>query len=571
MKQTSAALLFFTAFGVIAVAQQSPEPTPTPVSARPPIVELLYQAARARKDDEAMKFLTQVRTLLAQGADARAVDAHGRNGLHWLSIASDDERRTRLGTAYGELTEALIDAGAEVGRPDHFGVVPLDWQPLDSDSAFVTVMRRQDAPRAATAPLGDEIATLLARLDAMTANGDLDSTRSTLDAPLPSQTTLSIRLTSKVGSRSPAGDVVDAVVTAPVMAGDRVVMSAGSTVRGTVLLARPARDRFTQSQLYVHFGQVRPLGTNEPSVVHTRVRDVDNAREKVDDGLIVGIPLPQSKLQKLSWATSALGWIAPTSGTILEALTAAFTRTYSREIEYLPGVEMTLAVDMPQSLVERPPNPRGWATFTPTGALEEIVRGLPVRSTMTSGAEADVTNFLLLGSADDIEAAFNAAGWVQASRRNLSSDVKTFVATLEQHRYNHAPMFVLRLDGKDPDYTFQKQNDTFARRHHIRLYRRDDVFDGQQVWVGTATHDIGIGIGGDGTNWFHHIDPQIDRERTKVLNDLMFSGKGIACAMVDRSAVPPKMRNATGEDMFTDGRVAVVKLGDGAPSWAAVR
>lgn len=554
-----------------AAAAAPPQPAATPVPARPPIVELLYQAARARKDDEVTKFLTQARTLLGQGADVRAVDADGRNGLHWLSIASDDARRTKLGDTYADLTEALIDAGAEVARPDYYGVMPLDWQALASDSAFVMVMQGQQAPRAATAPLGDEIASLLARLDATTAKGDLGGTRSTLDSHVPSQTTLSIRLTSRVGSHSLAGDIVDAVVTAPVMAGDQVVMSAGSTVRGTVLLARPAHDRFHQSQLYVHFGQVRPLGTNAPSVLRTRVRGVDNAREKVVDGLIVGIPLPESKLQKLSWATSALGWVAPTSGTILEALTAAFARTYSREIEYSPGVEMTLVVDMPHALVERPANPRGWATFAPTPPLEEIVRGLPLRSTMTSGAEADVTNVVLLASAADVEAAFAAAGWVQATSQNLSSDLKTFVATLEQHRYKHAPMFVLRLDRQDPDYVFQKQTDTFARRHHIRLYKRDSAFDGQPVWAGTATHDIGIGVARDGTSWFHRIEEQIDRERTKVLNDLMFSAKGIAYAMVDRTGVPPKMRNGTGDNMSTDGRVVVVKLGDGAPSRAALR
>src|SRR5262249_9051161 len=143
--------------------------------------------------------------------------------------------------------------------------------------------------------------------------------------------------------------------------------------------------------------------------------------------------------------------------------------------------------------------PPGWTTFAPTPPLEEIVRELPLRSTLTSGAEADVTNIVLLGSAADVEAAFVAAGWVHATTQNLRSDFKTFVATVEQHRYQNAPMFVLRLDRKDPDYVFQKQNDTFARRHHIRLYQRGHSFDGQPVWAGTATHDIGIGVGRDGT------------------------------------------------------------------------
>jgi ankyrin repeat protein len=165
-------LLFFAA-GAIAVAQQPSQPSSTPAPARPAIVELLYQTARARRDDDASRFLTQARTLLGHGADVRAVDADGRNALHWLSIASSDARRTSLGDTYGDLTEALIDAGAEVDRPDHYGVMPLDWQPLASDTAFVMVMQGQQAPRAATAPLGEEIATLLARLHAMTAEGDL--------------------------------------------------------------------------------------------------------------------------------------------------------------------------------------------------------------------------------------------------------------------------------------------------------------------------------------------------------------------------------------------------------------
>jgi LssY C-terminus len=571
------AALLLTRGGMVAAPQSQATPAAaspmatTPVLARPPLVDLVYQAARARTDDEVAKLLAQARTLLAQGTDVRAVDADGRNSLHWLSIASTDARRTKLGDTYGDLTESLIEAGAEVGRPDNYGVMPLDWQPLASDSAFVMVMQGQQAPRAATAPLGDQVATLLARLNTTTAAGDLRATRSTLDSHLQSQTTLSIRLTSSVGSRSLAGDTVDGVVTAPVMAGDRAVVPAGSTVRGTVLLARPARDRFHQSQLYVHFGQVRPVSTNEPSVVRTRVRDVDNARENVIDGLIVGIPLPESKLQKVSWASAALGLLAPASGKVLEALAAAFARTYSREIVYGPGVEMTLVVDMPQSLVERPANARGWATFAPTPPLEEIVRTLPLRSTMTGGSEADVTNVVLLGSADDVEGAFAAAGWVPAASQSLSADLKTFVATVEQHRYKHAPMFVLRLDLKDPDYVFQKQNDTFARRHHIRLYKRDGAIDGQPVWAGTATHDIGIGVGRDGTSFFHKIEEQIDNERTKVLNDLMFSGKGLAYAMVDRTGVPPKMRNGTGDAMFTDGRVVVVRLGDGAPSAAALK
>src|SRR4051812_21915086 len=86
---TIAALLL--AGGGLGAAPQSqsppaavpPSPSAAPVAPRPPLVELLYQAARAHTDDEATKFLAQARALLGQGADVRAVDADGRNGLHW--------------------------------------------------------------------------------------------------------------------------------------------------------------------------------------------------------------------------------------------------------------------------------------------------------------------------------------------------------------------------------------------------------------------------------------------------------------------------------------------------------
>ena len=126
------------------------------------------------------------------------------------------------------------------------------------------------------------------------------------------------------------------------------MVSAGASLRGTVLFARRARDQFQQAHLNVHFGQLTQPGLAGPATVLTRLGAVDNARESVADGWIIGIPLPQSKVQKIKWASSCLGWFAPGTATAIDLVTSAFTATFSREIDFPPGVEMTVVIDVPQ-------------------------------------------------------------------------------------------------------------------------------------------------------------------------------------------------------------------------------
>lgn len=80
------------------------------------------------------------------------------------------------------------------------------------------------------------------------------------------------------------------------------------------------------------------------------------------------------------------------------------------------------------------------------------------------------------------------------------------------------------------------------------------------VWVSSSTHDIGIEFSQENRTFIHAIDPQIDRERAKVVSDLLFTGKVQSLALVERVAVPKKSRNATGDAIETDGRMAVLVL-----------
>ncbi len=92
----------------------------------------------------------------------------------------------------------------------------------------------------------------------------------------------------------------------------------------------------------------------------------------------------------------------------------------------------------------------------------------------------------------------------------------------------------------------------------LRIFRRPGTFDGKPIWVCSSTHDIGIDFSDRDRTFIHKIDSQIDKERAKVVNDLLFTGLIRSIALVDRPDIPQNATNATGDSMKTDGAMAVL-------------
>ena len=130
----------------------------------------------------------------------------------------------------------------------------------------------------------------------------------------------------------------------------------------------------------------------------------------------------------------------------------------------------------------------------------------------------------------------------------------------EDKGYSEAPVSVLLLEGKPPDMVFEKLNNTFARRHQLRIWLRPDRYAGRPVWVVAATHDMGISFSEANRTFIHRIDSSIDRERDKVSNDLIYTGHVRSMLLVDRSTIPQHAQNATGDNLVTDGRIAILVL-----------
>lgn len=73
---------------------------------------------------------------------------------------------------------------------------------------------------------------------------------------------------------------------------------------------------------------------------------------------------------------------------------------------------------------------------------------------------------------------------------NVKSALRVAQATVRQTGYSSAPASLLLSEGRPPDMLFQKSLDTFAKRHHVRVWKLAQTYNGQEVWVGAATQDI---------------------------------------------------------------------------------
>jgi hypothetical protein len=76
--------------------------------------------------------------------------------------------------------------------------------------------------------------------------------------------------------------------------------------------------------------------------------------------------------------------------------------------------------------------------------------------------------------------------------------------------------------------------------------------------VCSSTHDTGIDFSERDRTFIHKVDGQIDRERAKVVADLLFTGLVKSVALVERPEVPTRIENATGDSLQTDGKMAVL-------------
>jgi len=384
----------------------------------------------------------------------------------------------------------------------------------------------------------------------------------------PAGTELHVRLVTPVGSyASRAGDPVSAVLIAPVTVDDQIILPQGSMLSGRV--QRVAKIGFgivhETATLVLNFDEVTlPEGERFP--LYTRLTDVDNSRERVTpDGSILGVRSTASISYRFSgYFRTALLWEVH-ARLALWAIKTLLIQVPEPEIYYSSGVELTLALSEPLYATLQPESAgtAGHLSGKALDVLEPMVDDMPVRTrAQNSTRESDLINLMFIGSREEISRVFTAAGWTQATRPSMRSRFLGVRAIVEGQGYRTAPMSMLLVNDQPPGMFWQKGLNNMAKRHHIRLWKQAETWNGEEIWIGAATRDIDFAYLRHGQAVTHKIEEAVDLERDKIVHDVEFTSCADIADYVERPSVPQFARNATGDLMETDGRIGFVHLNE---------
>jgi hypothetical protein len=198
----------------------------------------------------------------------------------------------------------------------------------------------------------------------------------------------------------------------------------------------------------------------------------------------------------------------------------------------------------------------------PVKVTAEMIDRIPRRVIDAQGNAGDNTNFVILGEEKKVLAAFAAAGWVQVDRTKEDAILRGVLSVLTKQAYVELPMSELMLFDRVQDYGLAHAEPiaVVAQRHHLRLWKAPFTAEGQELWVGAATHDIGFDRDQRNNGVTHKIDPDVDLEREFVGQSLDETGLVAGMFYLAPREPSKEARTATGATFHSDGRMLVIQL-----------
>jgi hypothetical protein len=198
------------------------------------------------------------------------------------------------------------------------------------------------------------------------------------------------------------------------------------------------------------------------------------------------------------------------------------------------------------------------------GVDNSLFERIPRRIGDKDGNAGDMVNFLILGDEAQMNKVFTNAGWVKVDADVKETVLTGIIASLSKESYLTMPMSQLYLFGRPQDYGWAHAEPIMvvASRNHLRIWKAPFTVNGQMLWVGAATHDIGFEKDQRNNGLTHKIDPDIDLEKDYVQKTL--SSTGLVAEVLHFLPKKPMVeaRTATGGTFHSDGRVLVMKLSE---------
>ncbi len=393
---------------------------------------------------------------------------------------------------------------------------------------------------------------------------------------------IEIRLENHLTSYSTKpGAEFSAIVISPLESDGDILMPPGTRIWGRVhkAFAVGLGLRRERAELELEFREYE-LSDGRRFPLEAVLRQVANAREEVrSNGRIRGIlaaDSPHGMLSSVWWRpslnvpaglSSATGMVwtrmalGPMGTLGLMGVRMLILRWPEPEIYMPPGTEMRLAIlSLP---AEAPRFPVEDCAPLDPEVRDDLVGRAHVVKKADGRTAQDIVNVAFVGSQDQLAQAFSLAGWSTADSITRQSFARTYSALTRRKGYATAPVSLLLYEKKAPDLVFQKSWNTLSKRHHVRIWQAGTV-DGRELWLGAGTEDVGLMFDRRALTLSHQIDARIDRERSKIVNDLTYAGCTTHVHYLDRRDA---VRRPSGRPAVrSDGALAVLEMQDCAGS-----
>ena len=198
------------------------------------------------------------------------------------------------------------------------------------------------------------------------------------------------------------------------------------------------------------------------------------------------------------------------------------------------------------------------------GIDNKLFSKIPRRIGDKQGNPGDMVNFLILGSESAMQNVFTTAGWVKVDPDVKDTVLHGILDSISKDSYLTMPMSQLYLFGRPQDYGWAHAEpiSVVRSRNHLRIWKAPFLVNGETLWVGAATHDIGFERDQRNNSVTHKIDPDIDLERDYVEKTLASTGLVAAITHFLPQSPLQEAKTATGGSFHSNGQVLVLKLSD---------
>jgi len=125
----------------------------------------------------------------------------------------------------------------------------------------------------------------------------------------------------------------------------------------------------------------------------------------------------------------------------------------------------------------------------------------------------DPINVALQGTEEEVVRAMTAAGWSPADPITFATSARIVVDSVVRRPDDQAPVSNLYLFARKEDLAFELPvGDSPRQRHHVRFWKWAKLYQGLEVWFGSASFDQRVGLSHTTGEVTHHIGRDVDAD-----------------------------------------------------------